>query len=376
MTTFVELRQEAWFRTGSCPRAPSPAIKSHFSCVQSASSRLVTLRPRQNRLTSTADLCIGLRSRTSWLSEPPSRSNVARAIPDWNWTTYPRTYTTPPPSVAERLLGLLETEAASLPQAPAPAFLFGWNPEQRNPESLAVAVTEVEERGATTLAWRSGNRRSLPINSRAFLIRLGAEPRGIIGVGWTRSDPNDEPAVDIEFQVLREEPIVPFATLQLPPFSDFQWSIQASGVAIPTALAADLDASVKRHIAAYTVDLVDLDLFEEGSQVPRSHLVTERDKKVVREKREDTLRRTGKLACEVCDFDFLVAYGERGRTFCEVHHTIPFQVRPGLRVTNLDERAILCSNCHRMVHRSPTVTVSELRELLKKPGTSDHEGAG
>lgn len=238
------------------------------------------------------------------LGTPVPIERVARAIPDWNWTTYPRTYTTPPPSVAERLLGLLETEAASLPQAPAPAFLFGWNPEQRNPESLAVAVTEVEERGATTLAWRSGNRRSLPINSRAFLIRLGAEPRGIIGVGWTRSDPNDEPAVDIEFQVLREEPIVPFATLQLPPFSDFQWSIQASGVAIPTALAADLDASVKRHIAAYTVDLVDLDLFEEGSQVPRSHLVTERDKKVVREKREDTLRRTGKLACEVCDFDF------------------------------------------------------------------------
>lgn len=122
------------------------------------------------------------------------------------------------------------------------AYLFGWNPGQRNPESIADQVRQVERNGSAVVRWRSGNRRSLQPGSRAFLIRLGSEPRGIVGAGRTRTEPDDEPAVEIDFEILSEAPLVPLSVLEAPPFSVFQWSIQASGVAVPDNVAEQLEA--------------------------------------------------------------------------------------------------------------------------------------
>jgi hypothetical protein len=109
----------------------------------------------------------------------------------------------------------------------------------------------------------------------------------------------------------------------------------------------------------------DVDLLEaaEGRPLLRRHLVAERNRALIEAKRAATLNEYGRLACEACGFDFLAAYGERGRGFCEVHHTIPFAIRAGERVTKLADLAILCSNCHRMMHRSPLPTVADIREI-------------
>jgi 5-methylcytosine-specific restriction protein A len=37
----------------------------------------------------------------------------------------------------------------------------------------------------------------------------------------------------------------------------------------------------------------------------------------------------------------------------------------GERVTTLDDLAVVCANCHRMLHKRPWRTVPELRELLR-----------
>ena len=62
---------------------------------------------------------------------------------------------------------------------------------------------------------------------------------------------------------------------------------------------------------------------------------------------------------------FAAAYGERGDGFIECHHTIPVRdLRPGSR-TRLSDLALVCANCHRMIHRrSPWLTVEELRLLV------------
>jgi hypothetical protein len=92
---------------------------------------------------------------------------------------------------------------------------------------------------------------------------------------------------------------------------------------------------------------------EEGTRKLRMHLEIERDQNVVKRKRLWALKTTGKLECEVCEFDFVKVYGPLGKDFCEVHHRVPLhELRKGeKRNTKLEDLAVVCSNCHRMLHR-------------------------
>jgi len=62
----------------------------------------------------------------------------------------------------------------------------------------------------------------------------------------------------------------------------------------------------------------------------------------------------GVLKCEVprCGFDFAVRYGTLGNQFAHVHHLKPLSDSPAEgRVVALKELAIVCANCHAMIHR-------------------------
>lgn len=72
--------------------------------------------------------------------------------------------------------------------------------------------------------------------------------------------------------------------------------------------------------------------------------------------------------CEGCGFDFEDAYGERGKDYIEIHHAVPLS-KPDESVNPNPARdfVVLCSNCHRMVHRKKdeTLSLEELRKLTK-----------
>lgn len=103
----------------------------------------------------------------------------------------------------------------------------------------------------------------------------------------------------------------------------------------------------------------------EGRLLIRRHLGRERDRKIRARKLQKTLDRHGRLACEVCCFDFHEIYGERGAGFAECHHVVPLHVS-GETKTQLGDLAILCSNCHRMIHRrSPWLTPDALRTIVQ-----------
>jgi 5-methylcytosine-specific restriction enzyme A len=58
--------------------------------------------------------------------------------------------------------------------------------------------------------------------------------------------------------------------------------------------------------------------------------------------------------CQVCRFDFERHYGPIGREYIEAHHLTPVAELRGQKVS-LNPRkdfAVLCANCHRMIHRS------------------------
>lgn len=103
----------------------------------------------------------------------------------------------------------------------------------------------------------------------------------------------------------------------------------------------------------------------EGRLLFRRHLQRERNKSVIARKKRAVLAATGTLACEVCSFDFGAAYGPHGAGYAECHHLIPLSVAGPSR-TYLSDLAVVCANCHRMLHRgSPWPTVEQLRRLLR-----------
>jgi len=73
--------------------------------------------------------------------------------------------------------------------------------------------------------------------------------------------------------------------------------------------------------------------------------------------------------CTACGFDFEAVYGAWGAGFCEVHHLSPLGNTEGKerRTNPLYDLAVVCANCHRMIHRQRGITLSiaELREKLR-----------
>lgn len=85
-----------------------------------------------------------------------------------------------------------------------------------------------------------------------------------------------------------------------------------------------------------------------------------------RRKKVDSIKKRGQpIACECCGFDFEKTYGERGRDFIEVHHAVPVSELAAGQKLRISDLRLLCSNCHRMVHRyQPWLSVEEVQALI------------
>ena len=72
------------------------------------------------------------------------------------------------------------------------------------------------------------------------------------------------------------------------------------------------------------------------------------------------------INCMVCGFNFLKMYGDIGRDYIEAHHIKPLSSLPG--ETEIDVKkdiVVLCSNCHKMIHRRRSVLkMEELKKLV------------
>ncbi|PSU83749.1 HNH endonuclease [Photobacterium phosphoreum] len=103
----------------------------------------------------------------------------------------------------------------------------------------------------------------------------------------------------------------------------------------------------------------------EGNPRLLAHIKRERNQKLVQAKKKQVLEETGSLACEVCGFDFKHVYGELGADFCEVHHLKKLADAEKQIETSLLDLAIVCSNCHRVIHRTKQMkTISKIKEAM------------
>ncbi|WP_275975390.1 HNH endonuclease [Chromobacterium sp. IRSSSOUMB001] len=90
--------------------------------------------------------------------------------------------------------------------------------------------------------------------------------------------------------------------------------------------------------------------FIEGRVVTELHTRREREPKL-RKRLLSSRCASGKLFCEMCGTPPLSANPELREAHFEVHHVVPLS-SIGLRTTRLSDLALLCANCHRLLHRA------------------------
>ena len=149
-----------------------------------------------------------------------------------------------------------------------PTYLFAWNPKLWPWPELARLRARVKRRGFADLEWSSGRTRQIEPGGRAFMIRLGVPPKGVIGSGVTISAPRaalhwrEEKAalgtmtnyLDLRLEHLLETPLISFDDLARPPFSRYRWGIRQSGAYLPESLADALESLWEKRLREAGID--------------------------------------------------------------------------------------------------------------------------
>ncbi len=255
-------------------------------------------------------------------------------------------------------------------------YLLTWNPNRWPWNELPKEANKSAGGQTVSERWSCGVTKKIQVSDRVFLMMLGVgtEQSGLIASGWVTKKPylsdhwDDEMAkggkkslyVDCEWERLLDPKIdkpLRLAILQSGGLSHVRWTPQASGVQIPSSALAGLEALWAAHLGVSSLGAVYAD--EEIAAVEGMLRVA-----IVRHRRREQKLRDAKIAlasksgaghllCEVpgCGFDFLKIYGEIGRDYAQVHHLQQLSDLESPTITTLKDLAVVCANCHAMIHR-------------------------
>lgn len=72
-------------------------------------------------------------------------------------------------------------------------------------------------------------------------------------------------------------------------------------------------------------------------------------------------------SCEICSFNYQEFYHKITKNYLEAHHLNPIHKRKHSEKTKLEEIALVCSNCHRIIHtEEPPIELDRMRKRLNK----------
>lgn len=136
-------------------------------------------------------------------------------------------------------------------------YLFTWNPARWDWPYLRNSIEEINRTGHCRERWGCAATTKIQPGDRAFLIKLGAEPRGLVAAGWVASqvyedqhwDPDKQAHgkmtryVDVDWEALLDPAVslFPRAWLVSPIYANVRWEPLASGLRIPDVIAQHLE---------------------------------------------------------------------------------------------------------------------------------------
>ncbi|MCF2494286.1 HNH endonuclease [Dyadobacter chenhuakuii] len=267
-------------------------------------------------------------------------------------------------------------------------YLFVWNPLVWEWPNLEQAIEQINERGSYIEDWSCSAHRKVKPGDRAFLMKLGVAPKGIIGSAIIISDAvrtdgrrGEEKIVSrmrvkLDFDILLNpdvDPILPYDILNQGEFSKQNWLSQSSGISIRPNLVAELEALWFDFVSTqglrnnpFTAQN-EQHLYMEGAS--NQILVTKYERNIQARKR--CLEHHG-YSCMACKLNFRDRYGDVGKNYIHVHHKSQIsKIGKSYSVNPLEDLVPVCPNCHAMIHqRQNPYTIEEVSQFLDRT-TSD-----
>lgn len=121
----------------------------------------------------------------------------------------------------------------------------------------------------------------------------------------------------------------------------------------------------KKQITIDDIQDEHIDEIVEGKSILAIHKRYERNASLIKKVKEQRLNNDPYLQCDVCGFSFIETYDDIGKGFIEAHHLNPLSQRNGEQATNRKEIALVCSNCHNMLHKGdPVISLDDLKALM------------
>ena len=266
-------------------------------------------------------------------------------------------------------------------------YLFTWNPARWDWTYLQQSIAKVKENGYCPERWSCGVTKKIHTGDRAFLIKLGEEPRGIVAAGWVASDvyedrhwEKDRRAmgrsalyVDVDWDTILDPDADIFARVWLDSgtYSNMHWEPRASGIRIPDDVAEHLEKDWAKFLNRPPV-VRETPLEEE---VDTTKTYTEGTTRQVTVNAYERNAKTRTICinyygqdCSVCGFNFEETYGKMGAGFIHVHHLKPLaEIHKRYKLSPIKDLRPVCPNCHAMLHqRKPAYRIAELKGILKR----------
>jgi len=131
------------------------------------------------------------------------------------------------------------------------AFLFGWNPIKWPWANLDDDIKKLATDGGLKEDWSVASHKAIQVGDRAYIVRLGVEPKGLFASGTITSEPyrafrkgRHYFRVDITLDVLlnpEKERILTLDILKTGNLAAQTWAPQASGISIKPELLDELE---------------------------------------------------------------------------------------------------------------------------------------
>jgi 5-methylcytosine-specific restriction protein A len=143
-------------------------------------------------------------------------------------------------------------------------YIFAWNPKLWGWPELPDDIARLRRRGHIDIEWACGRTRAIEPGSRAFFVRLGVPPKGLIGSGYTMTAPVTRAPwrreklakggttnyLWLRLEYLTDTPLILFDELARPPFSRFRWAVRQSGMRLPSSIADVLEPWWEERVQA------------------------------------------------------------------------------------------------------------------------------